>query len=328
MRQGSSGFTLIDLLGAVAVLALVMAVAAPASLRMRELSRRLTCSVNLGVIGAAELVYSQSNDGFWSTPAFSTNRIDNHGIDYTPTFTSRDPPSDPGEIGQGRAFESTSQTPQYPGIDGSTAVSVTRAFWMLVRSGDVIPRQFICPSSTNIADDTENIELYYDFQTERNISYGYQVPFGPPDTKARTTMDNRQAVAADRGPYYRPSVPDLSRLMVSAGPNGTPVKLDDAPEYWRLFNSYNHGGWANSDGQNILHIDGHVGFERIPSVGVDNDNIYTLMRDDWENDQPSGANRIHGVSPHISAATDPYPGQNAFGMGVGKQSSTDSLIFP
>jgi Ca-activated chloride channel family protein len=51
------------------------------------------------------------------------------------------------------------------------------------------------------ASPNENLELHYDFQNVRNISFGYQVPFGPRDTQPREGVDNRQILAADRGPY-------------------------------------------------------------------------------------------------------------------------------
>ena len=202
--------------------------------------------------------------------------------------------------------------------------------WMLVRSGDVVVRQFTCPSSSDVEDDTENLELYYDFAHYRNISYGYQVPFGPADTRARENMDNRQGVAADKGPYYLAISPDLTDSMDSAGPDRSPLSLSDAPLYWRRFNSNNHGGWRNSEGQNVLHVDGHTAFVRIPAVGVDDDNIYTLIVGyEWNEPIPPGRNRIYGDSPHFAGTPgSPYPGQDAFGVGPGKHSSTDSLIFP
>ncbi|HEY3244715.1 MAG TPA: DUF4349 domain-containing protein, partial [Phycisphaerae bacterium] len=60
--------------------------------------------------------------------------------------------------------------------------STNREFWMLVRKGDVNVKQFISPSANHASEVTDEINRYYDFASLNNISYGYQVPFGPNDT--------------------------------------------------------------------------------------------------------------------------------------------------
>jgi len=321
MRKRLKGFTLIELLVVIAIIALLISILLPSLSRARELSKRLVCASSVKGIGTSAKIYANDNQEKWMIPAFKRGNIDGEGIDYLAPQSSVVPPNDPGEVGSEREFESTSETPIAPNA-GSPAVSVTRAYWMMVRSGDITVKQFVCPSSGDSEDDTENLDLYYDFQEVGNISYGYQVPFGPRDTQAREGMDNRQIIAADKGPYYRPApVPDF----LSAGQTGGPITLEDSPKNWRNFNSANHGGQSNGEGQNALYADGHASFLRVPAAGIDSDNIYTLMLNTWD---VSGENRIHGDSPHISAASNPYPGQDAFGTGAGRYSSTDTLIYP
>jgi hypothetical protein len=132
-------------------------------------------------------------------------------------------------------------------------------------------------------------------------------------------MDNRQIVAADKGPFYAQIQPDWS-----VGNRGL-IDTKDSPRTWRPFNSPNHGGRGNGEGQNCLYPDGSVSFQRTPIVGIDNDNIYTLMTIAWGSRE--GYNRIHGETVH-EAPSWPYPGQNAFGRGPGRYSSTDSLVYP
>ncbi len=323
MRARLKAFSLLDLLIVVATVALLLGVGVPATSRVRELGKRSTCGVNLMGIAASAKVYAAANKEKWMVPAFKESLIDNDGIDYVAGVTLHVPPFEPGEVGYDREWETTSATPVSPN-GGSTALSTTRAYWMLVRSGDVPVQQFICPSNfDDFSDPTEQIDLYYDFTGYRNIGYGYRVPFGPSDTRPREGMDHRQILAADKGPFYLESYrPDFQ----NSGENGTPVNVDDPPRYWRPFNSFNHGGTRYGEGQNALYADGHVAFQRIPAVGLDFDNVYTVMRDEWGQFYPY--NRTHGDTPHTAPVPNPYPGQNAFGQGPGRYSSTDSLIYP
>ena len=78
---------------------------------------------------------------------------------------------------------------------GSTQASVTDAFWMLVRNGDVTVRQFVSPSTGedngNIVFGLASVHGAFDSTYYENISFGYQVPFGP-----------RGEVFEDQGPFH------------------------------------------------------------------------------------------------------------------------------
>jgi prepilin-type N-terminal cleavage/methylation domain-containing protein/prepilin-type processing-associated H-X9-DG protein len=326
MKRRTHGFTLIELLVVIAIIALLISILLPSLSRARELSKRLVCASNVKGIGTSAKIYANDNNERWMVPPFAKTSVDRDGIDYlndgdTSSDDFETPLDDEGEVGWFRHAESTSGETQNQN-QGTTELSVTRAYWMMVRSGDITVQQFICPSSGDTQDRTENLDLYYDFIGYQNISYGYQVPFGPRDTQPREGMDNRQIIAADGTPFYLNSnAPDFT----SGGINGL-VTLDDSPKVWRPFNSPNHGGNNNGEGQNCLYADGHASFQRTPAVGIDNDNIYTLMDNAWNNS--FGENRIHGFTPHESGPPNPYPGQDAFGTGANKYSSTDSLIYP
>ncbi|MFH1107841.1 MAG: hypothetical protein V1790_01395 [Planctomycetota bacterium] len=324
MRARFCAFSLVDLLVTAAVAVLLVSIAVPTGARVRELSKRSVCGVNLMGIGAAAKVYAASNNDQWMIPPFKRGMIDNGGIDYLAGAAVHDPPIEPGEVGYERFRETTSESPICPNC-GSTAMSTTQAYWMLVRSGDVTVKQFICPSNLDdVPDPTEQVDLYYDFTGYRNVSYGYQVPFGPSDTRPREGMDHRQIIAADKGPYYL-WTPSTTNPNWDVGQNG-PITLDDWPKAWRPFNSSNHGGQGNGEGENALYGDGHASFVRIPAVGVDDDNIYTVI--DGQGWGVVPYNRIHGDTPHQSPDVNPYPGQNALGVGAGKYATTDSLIYP
>ena len=324
MQRKHFGLALVDLLAVAALGAVLLAIGVPTLSRARELSKRMTCSVNLAGIGASGSIYAAANKGSWMIPAFQRAKIDHEGIDYLAgSQVSPIGSEQPGEVGFVRWRESRSETATSP-AGGSTAVSVTRAYWMLVRSGDVTVKQFICPSSGDNEDPTENLDLYYDFTQYTNISYGYLVPFGPRDTQPREGMDNRQILGADKGPFYTTRY--TPSWLIWNGTEITPITLNNSPRDWQPYNSPNHGGSWIGEGQNALYADGRVEFLRRPTGGVDDDNIYTLMRKEWG---PLPDNRIHGDTPHCcSYYLNPYPGQGAFGSGPGRYSSTDSLIYP
>lgn len=318
MRKRFKAFTLIELLVVIAIIALLISILLPSLSRARELSKRLVCGSNTKGIGTSAKIYSNENSEKWMIPGHKKKQ-DTEGISYLCSGTG-DPMTTIACVGFERDKESRSETANEPAA-GSTALSVTRAYWMMVRSGDITVKQFICPSGSDDEDPTENLDLYYDFSDYGNISYGYLVPFGPRDTQPREGMDNRQVMAADKGPYYL----DVNLDPMTRGPNNQPLELDSSPKDWRPFNSANHGGNGNGEGQNALFADGHSSFLRTPLGGIDSDNIYTLMRDEW-GVQPYG--RIHGDSPHDSSAVNPYPGKEAFGTGTNTYASTDSLIYP
>lgn len=316
MKKRLRGFTLIELLVVIAIIALLISILLPSLSRARELSKRLVCMSNIKGYGTSCKIYANDNSELWPVPPFDPGLlIDNQMTYYTkPDHNTGNTPHR-GQVGLDRDQDSYSQAP-----DASTQVSVTRAFWMLVRNGNVTVKQFICPSSSDQEDPTESLDLYYDFTDYSNISYGYQVPFGPRDTAPREGMDNRQAVAADKGPFYTtPSEPNWE------GPDRELLTTDDSPKDWRAYNSANHGGRGSGEGQNVLFADGHATFGRTPTVGIDNDNIYTYMEFDWTN-FPN--NIIHGLVP-AGIDQSPYPGQEAFGNNFQLDySSTDSLIYP
>ncbi len=311
-------FTLIELLVVIAIIALLISILLPSLSRARELSKRLVCQSNMKGIGTSCKIYANDNQEKWPIPAFDrkASTSNDQAVAYNETYT-RQGERFTAQVGRFRDQPSFSVNP-----GASTQISVTRAYWMLVRSGNVTVKQFVCPSSSDDEDPTENIELYYDFTSLENISYGYQVPFGPKDTQPHEGMDNRQALAADKGPW---SDPDSVSNDFEGGKSGT-VTLDDSPKEWRPYNSNNHGGRRNGEGQQVLFADGHVSFHRMPAVGIDNDNIYTLMLGtNW--DSATGDNRIHGELPG-EATPPPFPGEGALGTEFLDYAATDSLIYP
>lgn len=318
MDAEHKAFGLRDVLAVLVITVALIVIGIPAFAHPHRSNRRAMCAINLKGIGTSAKIYANDNNERWMSPPFSHAAIDNEGIDYLAGRRISRNPTNPGEVGYDRELESRSD-PRDNAVssDASTAVSVTRSFWILVRSDAMRVEDFICPSSGDVADSARIPEAFYDFEAYSNISYGYQVPFGPRDTRPREGADSRQPLAADKGPYYLSNFEPRFR-------NGRRnfVDFNDPLARWRRFNSPNHNG----QGQNVLFSSGHVAFEYTPAAGIHGDNIYTLMTSEWDE---AGFNLIHGESPHFATVAEfPYPGQGAFGFGPDRFSSTDSLIYP
>ena len=321
MREQRRAVGVAEVSAVLAAIVLLFATTSAITSRAREMSRRSLCSLNLKAFGTAAMVYADDHDGGWpvppfdrSLPSFETEET----VDYIlEAGYWRDGVFHEGMVGWNRRYPSNSISPS-----ASTQVSVTRAFWLLVHAAAVSPKQFVCPSSSDSADSTENLDLYYDFSDYTSISYGYQVPFGPPDTRPRQGMYPQQVVAADKGPFYLET--DAYRDWYNAA-DGWFITLNDARKAWRPYNSANHGGVLNGEGQQVLFADGHATFVQTPCAGIDNNNIYTVIEYEWGS--PLQRNLIHGQLP---GETDPppFPGQNALGMDFEDYASTDSLIYP
>ena len=311
-------FTLIELLVVVAIIALLISILLPSLSRARELSKRLVCGANLKGLGTAFKIYANDYYEQWPVVPFDHSKIaDTKGIKYV------------GEIREISTNlptlerETISETEDEDEYEGpSTALSTTRCFWMFIRNGDVTQKQFICPSSSDLPDDTNEINRYYDFKGLTRVSYGYQVPFGPVDTRASENSDTRLVVMADKGPFSARQASD---------PEGFPESYNDyddntSPNDWKSLNSPNHGGEGSGEGENLLFADGHVEFVRKPIMGIDQDNIYTYMTGEKSLDRWIGGSPVTCTKNSVTAKQI-WPGQQSFAQGQ-YNSITDTLIYP
>lgn len=328
MKNRKKAFTLIELLVVVAIIALLISILLPSLSRARELSKRLVCASNVKGMGTAFKIYANDYDENWPTVPFSK----------TQSIVWTDPSGGSliGQPGDTNIPPSPTWGPQpnrtaLSRVDDSVTIATTRNLWMLVRSGDVTPKSYVCPSSGDQQKNEQNIDLYYDFFDDESVSYGYQVPYGPYSTRASEDIDPRMAVAADKGPYSGAN--GLTTLPAQETTEWQAQTGMKTPLSWRKFNSGNHGGSGAGEGQNVLFGDGHATFEKTPDVGIDKDNIYTKM-----NSLVNVGNTItpmsSGVLPSRTNNTGTgngskavYPGYHSLDNST-SDASTDSLIYP
>src|SRR5439155_27390038 len=249
-----TGFTLVELLVVIGIIALLISILLPSLNRARETANRVKCASNLRQIGQALLLYSNDNKGSYprtcaNAPPQAANTAE------TATYGTCSRGSDPYS-GAAPANRPTNN-------------DVTAALFMLLRTQDITSEVFICPSSNAEKDTYEggtNAPINRcNFSTAKNLSYSFQNPY--PGTNAigagwkfNNTLGAEYAIAADINPGTSPAGTDNV---------AQPTQTSSAKDM-KLSNSNNH----DKDGQNILYGDGHVAWESNPFVGTNRDNIY------------------------------------------------------
>jgi prepilin-type N-terminal cleavage/methylation domain-containing protein/prepilin-type processing-associated H-X9-DG protein len=322
-------FTLIELLVVVAIIALLISILLPSLSRARELAKRAVCASNQRGIGQGMHIYANDNREWFPTHYF---RVTNTTVG-PPTVVDvvhaetlgEDYHLPTGEEGSGVGDVANTQE-NHP----------SRSLFLLIIGGQQTAGQFVCPSSGDDEDDMRNYGPYrvgtgtgnssagrpgktrFDFQGYGKLSYAYQLPYGRRG-RPRETMDSRMPIGADKGPYYQGHgrtqhdnnhATDKRREDYDPPTDWegqTPTRvIKYSNEEWRPYNSENH----NTEGQNILFVDGHVAFERKPIAGIHHDNIFTCVTD---ND-----GYINQVKSVIGAVGD----------GLAPLTQTDSYMIP
>ncbi|MHC4619295.1 MAG: type II secretion system protein [Planctomycetota bacterium] len=259
------GFTLIELLVVIAIIALLMGILIPALNRARQLAIRLVCGTNLKGIGAAMATYAAENEDIF--PRAGTARCiwsPNGSLGATNWF----------HPDRGQAFK----------LVGAT---ITSSFYLLIKYAKVTPKQFICKGDDGIQEYAltgekvgpftpfvnwagkrwpTTILSVWDFggHTKKGkqwpwpgefCSYTYHMPYkvGPGDDAMSyqiLDMSNPGSpLCADRNPFLDKNAPN--------------AQVGD--------NAVTHQG----RGQNVLYKNMSVAFEKSPTVGLREDNIYT-----------------------------------------------------
>jgi hypothetical protein len=234
----------------------------------RSVAFRMVCGTNLSGIGKGMLIYANDYE----------DELPRAGVENSVWAA---------KISDWKATNRFTAFNIKPDGTGGQA-SISSSLYLLVKYCEVQPKSFICTGDSGIkefkpgrykAGDRDLIDLW-DFgpEPQKHCSYSYHVPYG--GYPLTTSCDPNMAVAADRNPWMD-SPFQKARDFHAFDPDGNKEAI-------KAGNAVTH----NTDAQNVLFLDMHVGQQKRSFCGLNEDNIYTY----W-----NGEDKRRGTPPKLGS---------------------------
>src|SRR5690606_23152810 len=234
------GFTLVELLVVVGIIAVLIGILVPVISRARESGNRVKCASNLRQIGQAMQIYAQENGEMPRT-------MYHNGVGVA--ADSKAPKAFSGHMSD-HPFRGTAATSNAGSNGGRPADNdVTAGLFLLIRTRDVQPAVFSCPSTEDEPDPLggEEATLRGNFSDRKHLSYSVALQYPLAENNSQSgyywgmEMKGELPVAADMNGGDADTTPKASELT-----------LDSPESHMRYGNSPNH----DRKGQNVLYFDG------------------------------------------------------------------------
>lgn len=242
-NQMTGGFTLLELIIAIGIITLLIALLLPALEAARHQAYIDKCASNLRQIGQSMTMYATENRGLFPRARY---------------------------VADAPVCQDTGAAAADPfGPGGPSPNDVTAAPFLLILIEKLPPDILICPYD----DENEFVSdrlagpgrsNFTDYR--KNLGYSFANPY--PSSAAvkagyamRATLPAGFPLASDLNPGDKPAL-GSSVTGVTASSGGWDVKMALSRNHER-------------DGMNVLYADGHVDWQTTPLCGVNGDNIFT-----------------------------------------------------